>query len=77
VHTKFWQDDLKERDHLGNLGGYGRIISKWLYITECEDVDCGLDSSGPRQGPLAASCGHGNEPSGSIECEEFTDKWSD
>jgi hypothetical protein len=27
---------------------------------------CGLDSSGSGHGPVAGSCEHGNEPSGSI-----------
>jgi hypothetical protein len=31
---------LKERDHLGHLGVYGRIIFKWiLKIMECEGLD--------------------------------------
>jgi hypothetical protein len=32
-----------------------------------------LDSSGSTQGPVAGSCEHGNEPSGSIKCGEFPD----
>jgi hypothetical protein len=34
---------------------------------------CGLDSSGSGQGPVAGSCEHGNEPSGSIKVGEFLD----
>jgi hypothetical protein len=30
---------------------------------------CGLDLSGFGQGPVAGSCEHGNEPSGSIKGE--------
>jgi hypothetical protein len=30
-----------------------------------------MDSSGSGYGPLVGSCGHGNEPSGSITGEEF------
>jgi hypothetical protein len=33
----------------------------------------GLDSSSSGQGPVAASCEHGNEPSGSIKDGEFLD----
>jgi hypothetical protein len=32
-----------------------------------------LDSSGFEQGPVAGSCEHGDEPSGSIEGGEFLD----
>jgi hypothetical protein len=34
---------------------------------------CGLDSLGLGYGQVAGSCEHGNEPSGSIKCEEFLD----
>jgi hypothetical protein len=34
---------------------------------------CGLDATGSGQGPMADSCKHGNEPSGSIQCGEFVD----
>jgi hypothetical protein len=34
---------------------------------------CGLDSSGSRQEPVAGSCEHGTEPSGSIKGGEFLD----
>jgi hypothetical protein len=41
--------------------------------------DCGLDSSGSGQGPVAGSCEHGNQLSGSIKFWEFlewlTDCW--
>jgi hypothetical protein len=32
---------------------------------------CGLDASGSRQGSMASSCEHGNEPPGSIKGGEF------
>jgi hypothetical protein len=32
---------------------------------------CGLDSSGPGQGPVAGCCEHGNELSGSIKWGEL------
>jgi hypothetical protein len=34
---------------------------------------CGVDSSGSGWGPVAGSCEHGNEPSGSIKGGEFLD----
>jgi hypothetical protein len=30
VHTKFESEILKGRDHLGDIGIYGRIILKWF-----------------------------------------------
>jgi hypothetical protein len=32
--------------------------------------ECGLESSGSGQGPVAGSCEHSNEPLGSIKCGE-------
>jgi hypothetical protein len=31
VYTGFWLGDLKDRDHLGDLGVYGTIILKWIF----------------------------------------------
>jgi hypothetical protein len=36
--------------------------------------ECGVDSSGSGQAPLAGSCEHGNGPFGSIKCGEFRGK---
>jgi hypothetical protein len=36
-------------------------------------LDCGLDSSGSGQGPVAGSCEHSNEPSGFVKGKEFLD----
>jgi hypothetical protein len=30
VHREFWWGDLRERDHLKNLGLDGKIILKWV-----------------------------------------------
>jgi len=35
--------------------------------------NCGLCASGSEQGPVAASCQHGKEPSGSVKGGEFSD----
>ena len=31
VHTRFWWGDLRERDHLEDLGADGRIMLKWIF----------------------------------------------
>jgi hypothetical protein len=40
VHTGFWQGDLKQRDHLEDLGVDGRIMLKWIFKSGMEDLDC-------------------------------------
>jgi hypothetical protein len=32
---------------------------------------CGLDSPNSGYGPVAGSCGHGNEPPGFIKCVDY------
>jgi hypothetical protein len=32
-HERFWGGDMKERNHLEDLGLCGRIISKWTFKT--------------------------------------------
>jgi hypothetical protein len=29
--NRIWVENLRERDHLENLGTYGRIILKWIF----------------------------------------------
>jgi len=31
VHTGFWWGDLREKDHLEDLGIGGRVILKWIF----------------------------------------------
>jgi len=30
MHTVFWLENLKRRDHLEDLGIYGKIILEWI-----------------------------------------------
>jgi len=39
VHTGFWRGDLREKDHLEDLGIDGRVILKWIF----KKWDGGLD----------------------------------
>jgi len=39
VHTGFWWGDLREKDHLEDLGRGGRVILKWIF----KKWDGGLD----------------------------------
>jgi hypothetical protein len=58
---------VRKRDHWGDPGVDGRIISgsgMWGY---------GLDWAGSGWGQLVGTRDCGNEPSGSIKCGEFLD----
>jgi hypothetical protein len=59
------------------MNSLGRPRHRWkinikidLYQTGVGE--CGLDSTNSGYRPVAGSCEHGNEPSGSIKGEEFT-----
>ena len=63
MHTGFWWENLKERDHLEDPGIVGRIMLN--------------GSSGSRWGVMdwihLAQDRDSNEPSSSIKCREFLD----
>jgi len=44
MHTKFWSENLKERDHSKDLGEDGRIIKNVSQVKMMGS--CGLDSCG-------------------------------
>ena len=62
AYTGFWWGNLRERDP----GVEGRIILRWIFRK--------WDRSGSGQGQVAGTCECGNEPSGSLKCEEFLDQ---
>jgi len=68
MRTRFLSENLEGRDHREDLGVDGKIILGGILRKES-----GLDASGSRYGPLAGSCEHGTESSGSIQDEEFLD----
>jgi hypothetical protein len=55
MHTEFWSDNLRGRDHMEHLNEEAIKI----HIKS-------LGSSGSELGPVAGSCQHDNKPSGSI-----------
>jgi hypothetical protein len=72
MRTVFWLESLKERDHSEGL----RI--DWednirMDLREIRWGRCGLDSSGSGYGPVAGSCEHSNELTGSIKDGKFRD----
>jgi hypothetical protein len=72
LRTKFRLESMKARDQSEDLGAGGRIILKWIVGNWV--WRCGLDSSGLGKGPMAGSCEHDNEPSGSIKCRKCLDQ---
>ena len=63
--------NLKERDHLGDLGVVGSIILRWIFRKW--DVVVWTGSSWHTIGQVAGTFECGNEPSGSVKCGEFLD----
>ena len=71
MYTGFWWGNLRERDHLEDLGVDGRIILRWIF-RKWEGV-VGTGWSWLRIGTGDGHFECGNEHSGSIKCGEFLD----
>jgi len=71
MHTKFLSGNLKGRDHSEDLGVDGKVILE--LISGNWSGRCGLCSSDSVRGPVAGSCEHDYEPSGSIKGRRFLD----
>jgi hypothetical protein len=71
MHTIFWLENVRRRDHLEDLGVDGRIILEWILGNGMGN--CRLDLSGLGLGPVTCSCEPGNELSVSIKGRKFCD----
>jgi hypothetical protein len=69
MHTGFWCVNLRERDHLEDLGIGWRIILKWIFKEW--DGGHGMVQSGSGQGHVVGSCECGVEPLGCIYVGTF------
>jgi hypothetical protein len=69
--TGIWWGNLKERGHWGDSSLDGRIILRWIFRKW--DVGYGMEWVGSGWRQMAGTCVCGNEPSGSIKCEELLD----
>jgi hypothetical protein len=61
--TKLWWESTEEKDHSEDQDVDGRMGSKWIFGKLAGRG--ALDSLSSGQRPVARSCRHGNEPSGS------------
>jgi hypothetical protein len=73
VYTGFLWGNLREGDHLEDLGIGGRIILKRIF--ERLDGGRGMDWIDVAQdmGQVVGFCECGDEPVGSIKCREFVE----
>jgi hypothetical protein len=71
MHTGFWLVDLSEGDRLEGVGIVVRIIIKW--ISRKWDMRAWTGLILLAIGTDGGSFECGNEPSGSMKCEEFLD----
>ena len=69
MYTWFCGGNLRERDHLGDLGVDGRIILRWVFWKW--DVEVWLYQAGWGYGEVAGSCEYSNELLGSLKCGNF------
>lgn len=66
MHTKYWLEILKRRDHLEQQSIDGRILS-WIF----KEIGHGPDSFGEGQRPMLGYCEHCNESCGSPNFGNF------
>jgi hypothetical protein len=69
ICTVIWRGNLKERDHLEDLGLDGRIILKWVLNRMV--VGNGLDATGSRWKQVTGCYKHNDALSGSIKFREL------
>jgi hypothetical protein len=65
MHTIFWSENLKERNHLEDLEVDDKEIAECILGNRLRS--CGVDACGSGQVPVAGCCEHGNEHSDSIK----------
>jgi hypothetical protein len=71
MHTRYWLENLKGRDHLEGPVVGGRIILEWILGKQGRKV--WRRCTWLRIGTSGSSCEYGNEPLGFKEGREFLD----
>lgn len=69
MYTGFWRGNLKERDHLKDLGLDGTIILKW--VLKRVVMGNGIDATGSGWRQVTGCYKHNDALSGSIKCGEL------